>query len=395
MSIQEDINKILWNRRIVTIPDYVDRPPGLDYVVLRDLTVEDRNLYIFIRDAEQKRSVAEGVRSEKELLALAREGGYWGQFEDEIEAKSEDHLAFLRAEFEAKKKFKARQNIIKLQIDDVIAKKEAVSKKRTEFRMNSAEYAAHEFAAFALLRRVAFDIYDHEIFKNEQEFITYKQSYLMFLYYLVQEMMNEGVISTKNIRAIAKSPEWRLLWVLSRENLPAVFNRPISDLTVTHRLLIYWSRVYDSAFERPEPPSNEIVNDDDRFDNWLAEKDVGAKTKESPTAQHQEEGRMIEGYFIDECYCGIKAKNKGRGLGERLPHQPHCSYGVWHQNTPEERAKVAERIYGRNNPAIRKFVNSELEHVDRKGLVEEQHLRGKKSREVLGLETKVIKRNQK
>lgn len=394
MSVQDDINKILWNRRIVPIPEHIDRPPGLDYVVLRDLTVEDRNLYLFLRDVEQQRATAEGVPSEKELLVLAREGGYWGQFDDDIEAKSEDHLAFLRAEFEAKKKFRARQNIIKLQIDDVLAKQEVVKRKHMEFRMNSAEYAAHEFASLALLRRVACDIHNNEIFKDEQEFVVYKQSYIIFLYYLIERMMNEGTLPTKDIRAIAKSPEWRLVWILSRENLPAIFNRPISDLTLNHRLLIYWSRVYDSAYERPEPPSNDIVNDDDRFDEWLAEKDMGVKSKSEQSSDHQEEGRTIEGYFIEECYCGMKAKNKGRGLGERLPHQPHCPYGVWHENTPEERAKVAERIYGRNNPAMRKFMNTELDNVDRKGLVEEQHLRGQKSRQVLGLETKVTKRQR-
>lgn len=395
MTIQDKINQILWNRRIVTIPEYIDRPPGFDHVVLRDLNIEDRNLYLFIKETEKKRAIADGVRSETELLALAREGGYWGQFEDEIEAKSEDHLAFLRAELEAKKKFKARQNIIKLQIDDVLAKKEAVSKKRTEFRMNSAEYAAHEFAAFALLRRVTYDIGGHEIFNNEQEFVVYKGSYVVFLYYLVQEMMNEGFLSIKDIRSIAKSAEWRLLWVLSRENLPAIFNRPLGDLTLNHRLLVYWSRVYDSAFERPEPPPIEVINDDERFDNWLVEKDTGSKVKTDQASDYQEEGRTIEGYFIDECYCGMKAKNKGKGLGERLPHGANCSYGHWHENTPEERAKVAQRIYGKNNPAMRKFMNSELDNVDRKGLIEEQHLRGKRSREVLGLETKVIKKNQR
>src|SRR6185503_8049298 len=103
----------------------------------------------------------------------------------------------------------------------------------------------------------------------------------------------------------------------------------------------------------------------------------------------------IEGYFVNDCYCGMKAKNKGRGLGESLPHESTCPYGKWHQNTPEEKAKVAERIYSKNKPGMRKFMDSEIENVSRRGLIEEQHLRGKKSRELLGLETKVIKKNQR
>lgn len=393
MSVQDKINRLLWDRRIFTIPNTVDRPPNMDHVIFRDPTLEDRNFYLFTRDVEELRARSLGVSTEGELMENARQGGYWGTVEEEIEAKSEEHLAFLRSELEAKKKFRARQNIIKIQIEDVMAKQEWVRRKHDEFRLNSAEYMAHEIAAFALLRRVLLDLDGKPILAQDDTFLFFKNHYLSLLYVLVQEMMTEGLFEIIDIREIARSVEWRLIWSLSRENLPSIFGRPIGNLTLNHRLLIYWSRIYDSAFESHEPPESDIINDNERFDDWLAHKDVGAKKKEEGS-DHQENGQVLDGHYVEECSCGAKVKNKGRGLGEKTQHANTCLYGTWHQYTALEKQQAAQKIYGRNSGMIRKLIDSEQESVLRKGVVEEQHLRDKRSRELIGLDSKIIKRNR-
>lgn len=391
MSVQDKINRILWDRRIYTIPSSVDRPTNMDHVIFRDPSLEDRNFYLFIRETEELRARSQGVSTEGELIENARQGGYWTHEDEEIEAKSEDHLSFLRSEFEAKKKFKARQNIIKFQIDDVLAKQEQVTKKKNEFRFNSAEYMAHEIAVFALLRRVLLDLDGKLLLTSEDTFLFFKQNYPSLLYVLVQEMMSEGLLEIVDIREIARSVEWRLIWVLSKENLPSVFGRQIGDLTLNHRLLIYWSRIYDSAFESTEPPDHSIINDNEQFDNWLANRDTGSKIK-TVNSEHQEYGRILDGYYIENCSCGMKAKNKGKGLGERTPHADTCLYGVWKAYTEEERQAEAEKIYKKNSNVIRKTMDNEQEKVLKRGVVEEHNLRDKKSRELFGLESKIIKK---
>ena len=381
----------MWNRRIITIPGTIEKPDNLDHVILYDPNLDDRNMYLLICDIEEKRARDSGVSTEAELLQNARFGGYWGSIEEDIEAKAEGHLVFLQSEFEAKKKFRSRQNIIQLQIDDTIAKQTWVKHKRAEFRLFSAEYIAHEIAAFFMLRRLLRNMDNKLILADDDTFLYFKNNYHDFLYFCVQDMMQEGGINTQEIREIARSVEWRLIWTLSRENLSSIFNRPIGDLSLKHRLLIYWSRIYDSALESHEPPDMETINNDERFNDWLAHRDVGAN-KKTDDSGHKEQGQVVDGHYIENCTCGAKSQNQKRGLGEKLPHDNICLYGTWHQYTAEEKLSASQRIYGRNNANVRKFIDKEQENVSKKGLIEEQHLRGKKSRELLGFDSKVIRK---
>lgn len=394
MSIQEQINRLLWNRRLIVFPPELEKPDSLDYVILKDFTLEDRNYYLFIRDLEERKARSIGVPTEGELMEKAREGGYWGKEEDDIESRADEHIAYLEGEFEARSKFKSRQNIIKLQIDDANAKKQWVQAKKNTIRQNSAEYLAHEIACFKLLRRVVLDDNDEPFIADDKDFLFIKESYPILLYYLVQEMMNEGALDVATLREIARSTEWRLIWTLSRENLPAVFGREVGDFNINHRMLIYWSRVYDSAFESQEPPEKDIIDDDDRFDEWLADRDLerqdNDKNRGSSTSHHQEQGRILDGEYIEKCICGMKQKNAGKGHGERLPHSNECLYGTWKAYSREEKESMARRVYNKNSKMVRKTLDAEQEAVLRRGVVEEQDLRGTKTRQLYGMPTKVV-----
>lgn len=392
MSVQEKINRILWDRRVVTFPVDMEVPEGLDYVLLRDLTLHDRNFYTTIRDVEELRCRKEGVPSEVDLMVVARQSGYWGQFEDDIDTKADEHIAFLEADFEVKKKFKSRQNIIKLQIEDAYAKKRAVARKRNELKLNSAEYLAHEIAAFRLLCRVILRPDGTPLFPTEEIFIAYKTSHFSWVYYLLNEVMSEGMWEVPTIREVARSIEWRMFWTLSRENLPALFGRCIGDITFNQRLLVYWSRVYDSAFETQEPPEKDVIEDDNLFDQWLANRDLARKEEKNDdkTKKHAEQGQVLDGEYIDVCNCGAKIQNKGKYLGEKTLHAVTCPYGTWHRYTPQEREEKAQAIYSRNSKSIRDIMNREQDAVLQKGLVQEQDLRTKNTRQHLGMKTNVI-----
>lgn len=393
MTIQEDINRLLWDRRIITFPDNMEVPDGIDYIILKDLTLDDRNYYMVTRDLEIRRARLDDVPTESDLMLAARECGYWGKEEDDIEERAESHIQFLESEFKAKSKFRSRQNIIKLQIEDAHAKLAWVQRKRHELKANSAEYLAHEIAALKLLCRVAFRPDNTLLFPTEQFLLACKHDrYFKFVYFLLNEVMAEGCWDIPVIRQIARSVEWRMFWTLSRENLPAVFNRPIGDITHNQRLLVYWSRIYDSAFETHEPPEKDVIDDDDLFDQWLANRDLQRKEDKSDSQvhQHAEQGRVLDGEYLDVCNCGAKEKNKGKYLGEKTRHSVSCPYGTWHQYSPEEREAKARAIYARNPKSMRELMSREQDTVLKKGLVQEQDLRTKQTRQKLGLKTNVI-----
>jgi len=394
MTVQDKINRILWDRRMVTFEKDVECPGDIDYVIIRDLTLDDRNLYLMTRDLEEHKARQEGVPSEGDLMNAARMSGYWGKIEDDIESNADAHIAFLEAEFESKKKFRSRQNIIKTQIDDAQAKKQWVQRKRNEFRLNSAEYLAHEIAAFKIVCRVVLRPDGKPVFPTEEYLIECRKKYFQWTYYLLNEVMGESTWETTTIRSIARSVEWRMFWTLTRENLPALFNRSIGDLTLNQKLLVYWSRVYDSALESHEPPERDTIEDDDLFDQWLANRDLRQnEEKNSKTDEkkhHAEQGHVLDGEHITTCTCGAKEINKKKYLGEKIPHQPTCMFGMWHQYSIEEREAKANLIYGRNTKNVRQMIDRDHETVLQKGLVQEQDLRDKNTRKHLGMKTNVI-----
>jgi hypothetical protein len=393
MSIQENINRLLWDRRLIVLPKEMEAPEDLDYIVLKDLTLDDRNYYLFIRDLEEHKARMEGVPTEGEIMQKARDSGYWTADDEDVDERADEHIAFLEAEFKARAKFKSRQNIIKLQIKDSKAKQEYVEQKRNSLKQQTSEYLAHEIASFMLLRRVAMRPDETPLIPDDATYLFLKQDYLMFVFYLIYEMMSEGAMETVEIREIARSTEWRLTWGLAKENLPSIFNRSVGDLNINHKMLIYWSRVYDSAFESAEPPEYDIINDDDLFDDWLAtrdhERNDSRKMQRSSTDHHQEQGRVLDGEYIEKCVCGSKKQNIGKGLGERVPHADYCSHGMWRDFSKAEKDERASRVYGRNSTTVRKILDAEHDRVLQKGEIEEQDLRGKKTRSMLGMSTNV------
>ena len=396
MQVQEIIARLCSDRRRVIVPPDIPRPKGLDFIVIKDLTGEDRNYYSFIKDLERDRAVRDGVSTEEEIMQHARKAGYWSQADDDVIERAEELIASLKEEKERYVKFKSRQNIIDWQIKDAEAKLAHSQTKLGVLKSNSAEYLAHEIACLHLVRRTAMGPNESNLFSSEEEVVEMKARHPEFVFFLVKEIMTEGVIEATDLRKVARSNEWRLTWSLSRENLPVVFNRQISDFCINHKVLIYWSRLYDLAFESHEPPDASIIEDDELFDEWLKSRDnESTKSKmRDAAAGHQERGAVLDGYYSEECTCGAKEQNRDKKLGEKVQHALDCPWGTWVEYTSQQKEKQSQLVYGRNSKGIRHIINKTQERVDEVGLAEEQNLYDKKTRSVLGMPTKVVGKNK-
>lgn len=391
MTVQEKIQQLLWDRRYVRVPEEM-APPGIDYLLIKDMTIADRNLYNFVRKRELEEARKQGVLTEAELMAEAKKIGLWTEEDDRILDKAAEHIEFLQSEL-SKQKFLARKKSIQLDIDRLTEKRQATQSKKNEYFINSADYYAAEVAASTLIRRVVCNLDGSLLFPNDTSFLLFKREHLGAVIFLTNEVLSEGVWPIDEVREVARNPEWRLTWSLQRENLSTIFNRTVGDLTLTQKLVIYWSRVYDSAFECAEPPTQEIVNDDDKFDEWLANRELSSKetmeNKRIGVKDHQERMQILDGEYSDVCHCGAKAKNVGKGLGERVMHTGNCPHGTFRKYSREEREQIARQTYGRNSDRVRTLLDQEQQAVVEKGVLEEQHLRGKKSRHMLGMKTDV------
>jgi len=103
---------------------------------------------------------------------------------------------------------------------------------------------------------------DKRVFNNQ----THKspQSYNKFNQ-LVSEI-NKYHINNNEYRDIAKSDIWRSYWNADKQN---VFPGSVCDWSEEQRNLVNTSKMYDSVYDHPESPSEEIIDDHDLLDGWM------------------------------------------------------------------------------------------------------------------------------
>lgn len=395
-QVQETIDALLWNKRFVEIPDDIEAPSSR-VVLVKDQKMVDRNLYAHERRYFETRAIREGVKSEQEIVADAISGGFWSADQDKKITDIQDHIAFLKGT-QGQQTLKSRKKKLQKQIDEAQVQLEELSDFRASLMTQTAEYYAQEASILNAVRRDILTPDEKPLWETEQDFLDDRFNNPQLMAFLASQVVQQGVLPAKDYRVIARSMEWRILWISQRENLSGLFGRPVCDLTMRQVLLLYWSRVYDQVFEDPDRPDQDIIEDDEKLDVWLANKSAEREElkkagntpsgKHKGVADHHERIQILDGYHVEECVCGALKEKKG--LGEAKQHDPSCRYGVWVEYTEDERRELAERFYGRNSKIVRSLINKEMEAVaNKEGLIDEKHLRGKKSRMILGSETKV------
>lgn len=73
-------------------------------------------------------------------------------------------------------------------------------------------------------------------------------------------------IETSKIRELARTEPWHTIYNAGRPN---PFGVKAKDLNENQRELLYYTELYENAGKSLEPPTEEIMNDDDVFDGWL------------------------------------------------------------------------------------------------------------------------------
>lgn len=100
-------------------------------------------------------------------------------------------------------------------------------------------------------------VFDKNI-KNDQNSYT--------LFNSIVKEINDQIIESHQFKNLARSSMWRMYW---NANKTDVFHGPVSDWTFDQRTLVGMSRMYDSIYEHPECPDDEVINDDDMLDGWM------------------------------------------------------------------------------------------------------------------------------
>jgi hypothetical protein len=119
---------------------------------------------------------------------------------------------------------------------------------------------------------------------------------------LIEKAMLEvsrSSVSQAELRELARSEPWRAYWGSSGKQ--GVFSGIPIDYTEDQRSLILYSKMYDGAYEHPECPDDDVINDDDLFDGWMIHQRrqrEGDKKKKSIEASINEKQRNAEELYV-------------------------------------------------------------------------------------------------
>jgi len=121
-------------------------------------------------------------------------------------------------------------------------------------------------------------------------------NYNFFAYVL--DAISEHLLSATIYRELARTEPWRSYWVIS-EGKP--FDRSPVEWTDDQKSLVLFSKMYDNAYQHPNCPDDNIIQDDDKFDGWLIhnkrerEKERSARRIEQ---QHSKYGKANEIFVV-------------------------------------------------------------------------------------------------
>jgi len=414
-DVTELLDAIIWGRRIIEVEN--GQGEKRTYV-LRPLTLEEKNMGNYIHKRAERDALEQGLLSREQLTAQAIEQGLWKaayqsdlqslrhELGKELEARDlEERTNMLDGKGRQKRK-SPTPKLKKLDAKIVYITK-TIRQLEIDYTQHielpSAEYQAECERGNYFLRCATLSFPEMgqvwpslSDLKNETD--TMLVSNLMRVYY------NESIADEAEIRRVARSGFWRCKWIGSKKNrgVKTLFDREMYDLTLDQFRLVYWSQVYDSAYESMESPSDEVMEDDKLFDKWLDEqhKKHEQERKQSAfdkklnkmdkTHNANEVGFSVTGEYCEKCTCGVKEQSQDRGADKRgHMHAPSCPYGVFLYYGENKKQDKVEEVQSANSERVRKLLAGEQKRLAEAGGdgMEEQHLRGDKARSTLGLGT--------
>jgi len=414
-DITEVLDAIIWGRRIVEVKDEIDE---VQVFVFQPLTVEERNMGNYVRQKAEREAIEQGTLTRDQLVKQAIKLELWKPSYDadlkSLRSELAIELEALRKEeadkmLDSKGRPKRKTPTAKfLRLEKKVEKITETIKQLEEdysryIELPSAEHHAACKQGDYLLQRATLSFPEMnkrwdslKALKEEQDTVLVAN--------LMRRFYDDSIVDESTIRKVARNGFWRCKWSAAKKNrgVKTLFGREMYDLTLDQFRLVYWSQVYDSAFESLEAPSDRVIEDDKLFDQWLKEQyekrdqerrksEFDKKLKDNKRADAHEIGFSVQGEYCQECTCGIKDAAESRGP-EKLGHihAPSCPYGVFIYYNEQKKMQKVEEVQSANPTNIRKILAREQDTLARLGPdgIEEQKLRGADTRGAMGLPTK-------
>lgn len=198
---------------------------------------------------------------EENLITIMINTGLWNQdtmgLIKELDKKIDNH----KVELYKASALKDKQKNIRKNLNNIRNQHNRILNLKNDFFSNTLEGYASSIKNEYIISQTLYK-------KNKLIFGNIKaknQTSLVYFNELLNKI-NQLIISISTFKIIAKSQLWRSYW---NANKDSIFPGSVSEWTDDQRTLITISKMYDSVYEHPECPTDDIIADDDMLDGWM------------------------------------------------------------------------------------------------------------------------------
>lgn len=286
------ITEIITGKRVM--------PVGDQELVFRMPRQEDKLRASFLVESKKREAISRGVPTRKEVIKTMSEMDIVGaemlsNKQNALEIEKRKINTILKMSGSPRQK---EENMRKL--DRVERELQSLKSDLLKPLTLCAEAISESYRTIYLMLVGVYTLNEELYWKSLQEFsrdnspITpvIVNSYIHFA---------EGLSSTQ-LRKIARSVQWKLFWRAATNAHTPLFEGAASNWDINKILIVYWSNFYDNLVNYPQPPSEQIINDDHLLDRWLDDQHLMMANNSRTTLSTSKDGKRTKTIHVNEPY---------------------------------------------------------------------------------------------
>lgn len=234
---------------------------------VKDPTVKEKQLGQLHYQKCLDRFIKDRIWTKEEISFILAERDLWNPNKEEQLSLLRDEKRNLQDKLPALEFKSVEKARIKRQIEKIESQMTRMIKSKNALFNHSAEHLAN-------IEKYKFFIFLCTFNENEERvwptWISFQTAQDDLVSFLMKECFLNEDINEKKIRKLARSEPWRSTWLASNKS-GNLFSFSMTEMTDLQRSLVGWSMIYDNAYESPDCPGDEVIDDDILFDAWLEE----------------------------------------------------------------------------------------------------------------------------
>lgn len=353
------LDRIMWGRRYATVHDGNGKPHTC---IVKDLELQDRVWIDFIYKQALAEGKSKGLLSSGELAVFLEKSGVWTKKDEKEIQNLKRSIHKINEALEDPETTKRERQISEKMLaaaEKALYEKEVDRNKH--FNMSAESFAASE-RVNAVIFSMLYSTERERYWKTWDDFREETDN--IFIGNATTQVFKRADVTVAKLRKIARSSSWRFKWT-AYKNSGDLFGKPLAELTQDQDALVYWSQVYDAAYESLDRPPEEVIQDDAALDKWFDEQAKQRKIKEAESGKGNV-GKVGSSRVWKHSEVGIVVNPVAQADMERAKKMGLA------KNTY---VPTAEEVNEMNSPLSKKLLAHERKKLKKHGVLEERDLR--------------------